>query len=157
MYHNSVLLSDDGKHGCEVLSRSEFGCGVVVKDTVVDLTGVSSYWRSIFSDRRTSTASRTPPTAAAAAAAAPTAMDSMMMCGITDAQKLKPTMMPPCPQHTSCASHTPISSVLGNSICSNPRLNTVSTGFVDALLSCRRNMGYFARDFMAGTYNPRER
>ena len=33
MYHNTVPSSDDGKHGCEVSSRSEFGCGVVVKDT----------------------------------------------------------------------------------------------------------------------------
>ena len=76
--------------------RPELSFGVVVKDTVVDLNGVSLYWRSIFLDSRMSTASKTPPPAAAA----PTAMDSMMMCGITDAQKLKPTMMPPCPQHT---------------------------------------------------------
>ena len=136
--------------------RPEVSLGVVVKDTVVDLTGVSLYWWSIFSDRRTSTASKTPPPEAAAAAA-PTAMDSMMMCGITDAQKLKPTMMPSCPQHTSCASHTPILSVLGNSTRSYPRLNTISTGFVDALLSRQRNIGYFAGDVMAGTYNPRER
>ena len=63
-----------------------------------------------------------PPPPAEAAAATPTAMDSMMMCGITDAQKLKPTMMPPCPQHTSCASHSPILSVLGNYTRSYPRL-----------------------------------
>jgi len=52
--------------------RPEVSLGVVVKDAVVDLTGVSSYWRSIFLNRRTLTASKTPPPAAAA----PTAMDS---------------------------------------------------------------------------------
>ena len=49
----------------------------------------------------------------------------------------------------TCASHTPILSVLGNSTRSYPRLNTISSGFLDALHS-RRNMGYFSRDVMAG-------
>ena len=31
--------------------RPEVSLGVVVKDTVVDLTGVSAYWRGKFSDR----------------------------------------------------------------------------------------------------------
>jgi hypothetical protein len=49
-----------------------------------------------------------PPPAAEAAAATSTAMDSMMMCGITDAQKLKPTMMLPCPHdRPSCSVSKP--------------------------------------------------
>jgi len=49
----------------------------------------------------------------------------------------------------TCASHTPILSVLGNSTRSYPRLNTISSGFVDALHS-RQNKGYLSRDVMAG-------
>jgi hypothetical protein len=142
-----------------ILSRSEFGCGVVVKDTYCcgfNWCEFVSIGGQYFRMEERQLRGLTPPPAAAAAAA-PTAMDSMMMCGITDAQKMKTTMMPPCPQHTSWASHTPILSVLGDSTRSYPRLNTISTGFVDALLSRQRNIGYFAGDVMAGTYNPRER
>ena len=117
--------------------RPEVSLGVVVNDTVVDLTGVSSHWRSIFLDRSTSTVTPTAP--------APTAMKSM--CDTSNAQMSKPTKMS---QYT-CVSHTPILSVLGNSTRSYPRFNTISTGIVDALLSRRNTMGYFSRDVMAGT------
>ena len=111
--------------------RPEVSLGLVVEDNVVDLTGVSSYWRSVFSDRRTSAV--TPQKASGKGGVG----------SIESHTKL--TKMSP----NTCASHTPILSVLGNSTRSYPRLNTISSGFVDALHS-RRNMGYFSRDVMAG-------
>jgi hypothetical protein len=111
--------------------RPEVSLGLVVEDNVVDLTGVSSYWRSVFSDRRTS---------------AVTPQETSEEGGVDSIKShTKLTKMSPI----TCASHTPILSVLGNSTRSYPRLNTISSGFVDALHS-RRNMGYLSRDIMAG-------
>ena len=112
--------------------RPEVSLGLVVNDNVVDLTGVSSYWRSVFSDRRTS-------------AVTPQETSEVGGVGSIIKSQSKLTKMSPI----TCASNTPILSVLGNSTRSYPRLNTISSGFVDALHS-RRNMGYFSRDVMAG-------
>ena len=105
--------------------RPEVSLGAVVKDTVVDLTGVGSYWRSVFTDRGR--------------------LSSGEGGGNLSTQQAK--------QHNNLtpndiASHTPILSVLGNSTRSYPRLNSISTGFVSALHS-RRNMGYISRDVMS--------
>jgi hypothetical protein len=117
--------------------RPEVSLGVVVKDTVVDLTGVSAYWRGIFSDRSS--------TMSPASTHAKEGMGR-----IDKSQQLNPTMMSP----NECASHTSILSVLGNSTRSYPRLNSISNGFVDTL--SRRNMGYFSRDVMAGVVPERD-
>jgi hypothetical protein len=106
--------------------RPEVSLGLVVEENVMDLTGVSSYWRSVFSDRRTS------------------AVTPQKASGKGGVGSIESMMSP-----NTCASHTPILSVLGNSTRSYPRLNTISSGFVDALHS-RRNMGYLSRDVMAG-------
>jgi hypothetical protein len=101
--------------------RPEVSSGVVVKDTVVDLTEVGSYWNSIFKRvklPKTRNAIRSEDQAAA-------------------------------PSAQQIANHTPILSVIGNSTRSYPRLHSISSGFVDSLHS-RKNMGYLARDVMSG-------
>jgi hypothetical protein len=97
--------------------RPEVSSGVVVKDSVVDLTDVGSYWNSIFGRVKYPNAPQ------------------------SDENKS------PSPQQV--AFHTPVLSILGNSTRSYPRLHSISSGFVDSLHS-RKNMGYLARDVMAG-------
>jgi len=111
--------------------RPEVSLGAVVKDTVVDLTGVGSYWRSVFTDR---SVSKSTPVAAGGGSSG----------NHLPLQQQKQNLSP-----KDVASHTPILSVLGNSTRSYPRLHSISSGFIDALNS-RSNMGYLSRDVMAG-------
>eukprot|EP00571_Detonula_confervacea_P010339 CAMPEP_0172299482 /NCGR_PEP_ID=MMETSP1058-20130122/1772_1 /TAXON_ID=83371 /ORGANISM="Detonula confervacea, Strain CCMP 353" /LENGTH=1012 /DNA_ID=CAMNT_0013008939 /DNA_START=79 /DNA_END=3117 /DNA_ORIENTATION=+ len=121
--------------------RPEVSLGMVAKDTVVDLTGVGSYWRAVFTDRQSSSAS-SPATAAAATASGGSGNLSVQQ---PQQQGQQGHNMSP----RDIASHTPILSVLGNSTRSYPRLNSISTGFVDAVHS-RRNTGFLSRDVMVG-------
>ena len=114
--------------------RPEVSSGLVVRDSVAQLTGVSSYWGSIFAERRFP--SRTTATGGASAAE--------VMSPETQQQSERPTL-----SATDIANNTPILSVLGNSTRSYPRLNSISTGFMDSLHS-RSNKGYFSRDVMSG-------
>jgi len=114
--------------GMGVKYRPEVSLGAVVKDTVVDLTGIGSYWRSIFTNRTS------PPVIPPASSP-------------SDISRHQQEKRKPSPKEV--ASHSPILSVLGNSTRSYPRLSAISRGFVDAVHS-HRNMGYFSRDVMAG-------
>jgi hypothetical protein len=105
--------------------RPEVSSGLVVRDSVAQLTGVGSYWGSVFAERF--------PSAATGGKSTTTQQQS-------ETAKLSPTEI---------ANNTPILSILGNSTRSYPRLNFISTGFVDALHS-RSNKGYFSRDVMSG-------
>lgn len=108
--------------------RPEVSLGSVVKDSVSDLTGVGSYWRSIFTNRRSSAVS--------------IGGEGNVSTQTTQqpSQKLSPR---------DIATHTSVLSVLGNSTRSYPRINSISTGFIDSLHS-RRNRGYLSRDVMSG-------
>lgn len=114
--------------------RPEVSSGLVVRDSVARLTGVGSYWGSVFAERKF--ASSTTATGSVAAAEG--------MSPETQQQSERPTLTA-----TDIANNTPILSVLGNSTRSYPRLNSISTGFVDALHS-RSNKGYLSRDVMSG-------
>lgn len=87
--------------------RPEVSVGVVAKDTVVDLTGVGSYWSTVFTG-------------------------GVPVAGSPPHQKQQKEK-----SSREVAAHTPILSVLGNSTRSYPRLSTISSGFVDALNSRR--------------------
>jgi len=106
--------------------RPEVSSGLVVRDSVAQLTGVGSYWGSVFAERFPSTAITGGNSAT------------------TQQQSESATLSP-----TEIANNTPILSILGNSTRSYPRLNSISTGFVDSMHS-RSNKGYFSRDVMSG-------
>jgi len=108
--------------------RPEVSLGSVVRDSVSDLTEVGSYWRTIFADRRLSTV------------AAEREGNVSTQTTQQPPQKLSPR---------DIASHTSVLSVLGNSTRSYPRINSISTGFIDSLHS-RSNRGYLSRDVMSG-------
>lgn len=114
--------------------RPEVSSGLVVRDSVAQLTGVGSYWGSVFTERRFA-----PSVSATGSVAAAEGMSTE-----TQQQCERPTL-----SATDIANNTPILSILGNSTRSYPRLNSISTGFVDALHS-RSNKGYFSRDVMSG-------
>lgn len=116
--------------------RPEVSSGLVVRDTVAQLTGVSSYWGSVFAERLPSSATAATGTAVAGEKLATTT---------TQQQQSETAALSP----TDIANNTPVLSILGNSTRSYPRLNSISTGFVDALHS-RSNKGYFSRDVMSG-------
>ena len=116
--------------------RPEVSVGAVVKDSVVDLTGVGSYWRSVFADRSSSPSSTSTSEQSG---------ESGSGNNLSTQASKKACIRSPM----DIASNTSILSVLGNSTRSYPRIHSISTGFVDALHS-RRNMGYLSRDVMAG-------
>jgi len=116
--------------GLGVKYRPEVSLGLVVRDTVVDLTNVGSYWRSVFSSQSIPSKS---------ASTEPGNSTTQQIQG--NDQKMRSPL--------ELASHTPILSVLGNSTRSYPRLSFISSNFFDALRS-RNNTGYFSRDAMAG-------
>jgi hypothetical protein len=118
--------------------RPEVSLGVVVKDTVVDLTGLGAYWRVIFSDGNSTT---TPPSSST----------NEGIGGNIKSPQSKPIMMSP----NERASHSPVLSVLGNGTRSYPRLNSISHGF-HCVLHSQRNRGYFSRDVMAGIVPERD-
>ena len=115
--------------------RPEVSSGLVVRDSVEQLTGMSSYWGSVFAERLPSTADASTSVSAVAAG-----KDSATKQQLNETSALSPT---------DVAHNTPILSILGNSTRSYPRLHSISTGFVDALHS-RSNKGYFSRDAMIG-------
>jgi len=78
--------------------RPEVSLGVVIKDTIVDLTGVSLYWCGNFLDRSSKCHQHQ-------------CLQKKDMGGSDKSQQLNPTMMSP----NECALHTYILSVLGNS------------------------------------------
>jgi len=127
-----------------VAYRPEVSLGSVVKDTVVDLTGVGSYWRSIFTDRR----SQLTP----AGTRSMSGQGSDGQISLQQQQKEQQQQSTISPK--DLASHTPILSVLGNSTRSYPRLRSIASGFSDAL--SRPNMGYYSRDAMAGVVPERD-
>jgi hypothetical protein len=116
--------------------RPEVSSGLVVRDSVEQLTGMSSYWGSVFAERLPSSTAD-PSTSGSATAAG---NDSATKQQLNERSALSPS---------DVAHNTPILSILGNSTRSYPRLNSISTGFVDALHS-RSNKGYFSRDAMSG-------
>mmetsp|Transcript_21821 Transcript_21821/g.37270 ORF Transcript_21821/g.37270 Transcript_21821/m.37270 type:complete len:340 (+) Transcript_21821:403-1422(+) len=117
--------------------RPEVSSGLVVRDSVAQLTGVGSYWGSVFAERRLQSSTTASGTGEAAVAAEGNSTEKQQ-------QSETPTLSP-----TEIANNTPILSLLGNSTRSYPRLNSISTGFVGALHS-RSNKGYFSRDVMSG-------
>ncbi|KAL7466250.1 hypothetical protein ACHAXS_006543 [Conticribra weissflogii] len=116
--------------GLGVKYRPEVSLGLVVRDTVVDLTNIGSYWRSVFSSQSIPSKSTSTETNNG---------DMQNMQG--NEKKMRSAL--------ELATNTPILSVLGNSTRSYRRLSNISSNFVDALRS-RTNMGYFSRDVMAG-------
>ena len=112
--------------------RPEVSSGLVVRDSVAELAGVGTYWGSIFAERL-------PSNSSSARNNEPTGGSSEVI-----QQSQTPKLSP-----NDIANNTPILSVLGNSTRSYPRLNSISTSFVDALHS-RSNKGYFSRDVMNG-------
>jgi len=117
--------------------RPEVSSGLVVRDSVAQLTGVCSYWGSVFAERRLQSSTTASGTGEAAVASEGKSTEKQQ-------QSEAPTLSP-----TEIANNTPILSLLGNSTRSYPRLDSISTGFVDALHS-RSNKGYFSRDVMSG-------
>lgn len=117
--------------------RPEASVGLVVEDTLLNLTGdIGSYWRCIFAERRRSSVD-----------AVPTAPSTGTTSGSSGGGNNPFPKQQSPKQHL--ASRTPVLSVLGNSTRSYPRLRSVSSGFIDALQS-RSNAGYLSRDVMAG-------
>ena len=109
-------------------NRPEVSLGAVVKDTVVDLTGVGSYWRSVFTDR---SLSKSTPVAAEGGSS-----------GNPSLQQQKQNLSP-----KDVASHTPILSILGNFTHLYPRLHYISSGLIDALNS-QSSKGVLSCDIM---------
>jgi hypothetical protein len=117
--------------------RPEVSSGLVVRDSVEQLTGMSSYWGSVFAERIPSSTTDASTSGSATAA------------GKNSSTKQQHNDERSAISPSDVAHNTPILSILGNSTRSYPRLNSISTGFVDALHS-RSNKGYFSRDAMIG-------
>ncbi|KAL7495039.1 hypothetical protein ACHAWT_003592 [Skeletonema menzelii] len=114
--------------------RPEVSSGLVVRDSVAQLTGVGSYWGSVFAERRFTSN---------------TTANGSIATEEGDPKEVQQQAETSTLSSSDVANNTPILSILGNSTRSYPRLNSISNGFVDALHS-RSNKGYFSRDVMSG-------
>ena len=118
-----------------VAYRPEASFGLVARESVAELTGGGSYWRTIFA-AGAGDAAHAPTSSAGAAAITATSAGSGVH-GLSS------------PPRDNLVTRTPVLSVLGNTTRSYPRFHAVSSEFADALCS-RRNASYRSRDVVVG-------